>query len=361
MMKYIYLTLLSASAAVGQISDNFSDGNFTENPIWTGIQSHFEVDNSYRLHLNAPSETSSSYLRLNSTILENAVWEMSLKMDFNPSSSNYVDWYIMANDTLLENSSEAYFIRIGNTEDEVSLYRLDNGIITKIIDGLDDRVNMNTVDIKLKVERSLGGNFSLWVDFLNGFGWTLEGVVEDTHLNTPIYSGVYCKYTSTRSDKFYFDDFLIDGTPFVDSIAPILHSIEVIGIDKIILLFEEPDFGELNLSQFEIIPQNILATELFHQESEIHLALQNTIPVNQNIQLNINSLSDSTGNLMNDTLINFYVQNNFPFDVLINELMIDPEPTVQLPNTEYIELYNRADYPINIKNWKLIIDGYESI
>jgi len=64
---------------------------------------------------------------------------------------------------------------------------------------------------------------------------------------------------------------------------------------------------------------------------------------------------------MNDTLINFYIQKHYPFDVLINELMIDPEPTVQLPNTEYIELYNRAEYPINIKSWKLFIDDYESI
>mgnify|MGYP001495869037 CR=1 FL=1 len=150
----------------------------------------------------------------------------------------------MTNDTLLENFSEAYFIRIGNTEDEVSLYRLDNGVITKIIDGLDDLVVMNKVDIKLKVERGLGCNFSLWVDFLDGFGWTLEDVIEDTHLNTAIYSGVYYKYTFTRSDKFYFDSFLIDGTPFFDSIAPKLHSIEVVGNDKII---EHPEEKTHNL------------------------------------------------------------------------------------------------------------------
>jgi len=35
-MKYMYLALLSASTAVAQISDNFSDGNFTANPAWSG-------------------------------------------------------------------------------------------------------------------------------------------------------------------------------------------------------------------------------------------------------------------------------------------------------------------------------------
>jgi len=360
-MKYIYLALLSASTAVAQISDNFSDGNFTENPLWSGIQSHFEVDTFYRLHLNAPSENSSSHLSLKSQILENATWEMSLKMDFNPSSSNFVDWYILANDSLLENSSEAYFVRIGNTEDEVSLFRQENGEITKVIDGLDDRIDINPVEIKLKVERTLGGNFSLWIDLLNGDDWTLEGTIQDDQLSTANYSGVYCKYTSTRSDKFYFDDFLIDGETLLDSLAPVLHSAEVHGIDKITLLFDDSDFGDLNSSQFKILPQNLLPSHLTQDESEIQITFQNPLPINQDFQLRINSICDTSGNLMNDTLINFYIQKHNQFDVVINEIMIDPEPSVQLPNSEYIELYNRADYPINIAAWKLFIDGSESL
>lgn len=64
---------------------------------------------------------------------------------------------------------------------------------------------------------------------------------------------------------------------------------------------------------------------------------------------------------MNDTLIDFFIQKHNRFDVVINELMIDPEPSVQLPNVEYIELYNRAEYPLNITGWKLLIDDSESL
>lgn len=249
-MKYIYLALLSASTAVAEISDNFSDGNFTENPLWSGIQSHFEVDTFYRLHLNAPSENSSSHLSLKSQILENATWEMSLKMDFNPSSSNFVDWYILADDSLLENSSEAYFVRIGNTEDEVSLYRQENGEITKIINGLDDREDINTIDLMLKVERTLGGNFSLWLDLNDGNGWILEGEVQDAQLNNAQYSGVNCTYTSTRSDKFYFDDFMISGEVFTDTIPPALLNAELLNENQIKLAFEASDFGEISTEHF---------------------------------------------------------------------------------------------------------------
>jgi hypothetical protein len=360
-MKYIYLALLSASTAVAQISDNFSDGNFTENPLWAGIQSHFEVDTFYRLHLNAPSENSSSYLSLKSKILENAVWELSLKMDFNPSSSNFVDWYIMANDSLLENSSESYFVRIGNTEDEVSLFRQENGEITKIIDGLDDRIDINPVEIKLKVERNLGGFFSLWVDLNDGNGWLLEGEAQDAQIYNAQYSGVNCTYTSTRSDKFYFDDFMISGECFTDTIPPTLLSAELLTENQIVLVFEASDFGELSTEHFEILPLNVFPYSLIQNQNVLTLNFENSLPINQEFQLLLSAISDSSSNIMNDTLIDFYIQKHNRFDVVINEIMIDPGPSVQLPNAEYIELYNRADYPINIAAWKLFIDGSESL
>ncbi|MBO9199462.1 MULTISPECIES: lamin tail domain-containing protein [Niastella] len=41
------------------------------------------------------------------------------------------------------------------------------------------------------------------------------------------------------------------------------------------------------------------------------------------------------------------------FDVVIDELLPDPTPPVQLPNTEFIELKNVSTTAFNIRNWKL--------
>ena len=38
--------------------------------------------------------------------------------------------------------------------------------------------------------------------------------------------------------------------------------------------------------------------------------------------------------------------------------MIDSEPAVQLPNAEYIELYNRANYPLTLEGWQLKINDH---
>ncbi|MFT7100802.1 MAG: hypothetical protein ACJA19_001310, partial [Bacteroidia bacterium] len=46
-MRLIYLTctLLTLHVAQGQLSDDFSDGDFTTNPTWSGNTDKFTIDN----------------------------------------------------------------------------------------------------------------------------------------------------------------------------------------------------------------------------------------------------------------------------------------------------------------------------
>ncbi|HJM16105.1 MAG TPA: hypothetical protein QF851_01485, partial [Flavobacteriales bacterium] len=61
-----------------QFTDNFSDGDFTNNPTWFGDLDKFEVDSSKRLHTIYDSVSSEIYLSTISKVSENAVWEFSL-------------------------------------------------------------------------------------------------------------------------------------------------------------------------------------------------------------------------------------------------------------------------------------------
>lgn len=46
-------------------------------------------------------------------------------------------------------------------------------------------------------------------------------------------------------------------------------------------------------------------------------------------------------------------------DIVINEIMADPNPAIVLPEWEYIELFNTSDFTINIRDWILTINKKE--
>jgi len=71
--------------------------------------------------------------------------------------------------------------------------------------------------------------------------------------------------------------------------------------------------------------------------------------------LTISNLVDLCGNTITDTSAEFIFYIVKPNDVVINEIMADPEPSVGLPEYDYMELYNISNYDLNLKNWSLII------
>ncbi len=186
---------------------------------WQGDTDKYTI-NGDSLHLN-DSDAGSAYLSKTSDIIEDAIWEFRLQMDFNPSSSNYASIFLVSENANL--SGNGYYVKLGNTSDEVSLYRQDGENSTEIIDGLDNRVDLSKVDIKIKVSRQ-NGEWFLYSDADNS-GYVLEGNVKDETYLTSSYFGVKSNYTSTRSDKFIYSDFSISGTAFRDNVAPRLDSV----------------------------------------------------------------------------------------------------------------------------------------
>ena len=222
---FTFSLLFLPQLALAQFVDDFSDNDFTSSPSWTGDDSRFIVSNN-QLKLEAPKEDGVSFLSTLCKVGKDASWEFKLKMEFNPSLSNYCRVYLMADQADPSGALNGYFVTIGESNDEISLYRQTGSTFSKIIDGRDGILNMSTIEIKIRVVRDAATGWQLFTDLGVTGNYFLEGTVEDNNFQTSNYFGLLCVYTATRSDKFFFDDFDVRGDASKDDIPPSLVSLE---------------------------------------------------------------------------------------------------------------------------------------
>ena len=146
MKSYLIIFLfLNIFFCHSQIFESFSDGDFTHNPEWKGTISNFKINDALQLQSNATG-ASTSYLFTPSQIIINAEWECKFKIDYPTSASNYACMYIISDSCTLENGFNGYFVQVGGTNDEVSLFYQNELKKEKIIDGLDKRIDSKTVE-----------------------------------------------------------------------------------------------------------------------------------------------------------------------------------------------------------------------
>jgi hypothetical protein len=99
----------------------------------------------------------------------------------------------------------------------------------------------------------------------------------------------------------------------------------------------------------------ILAT-LTNQNKSVIIFFANPFTNGAELRLHVANVTDTSDNVMipAERSVRYFVPTPVKFkDVVFSEFMADPSPVVQLPEVEFIELYNRAAYPIDLGGWKL--------
>ncbi|KAA9333638.1 lamin tail domain-containing protein [Adhaeribacter soli] len=356
----LFLFLIISIRAQAQLQDNFSDGNFTANPVWNGDVSLFTVNATQQLQSNGPAATATGQLVTPSQVNTGAEWEFYANLKFATSSANYTDVYLMSDQATLTGTNTGYFVRIGDTPDEVSLYRKDAAASVKIIDGVDATMNSSTNNVvRIKVTRSVQNLWSLSID-VTGAGTTYvsQGTATDATYQRSEYFGVYIKYSSTNSTKFYFDDFKI-----TDITAPVLNTISVISATQLDVLFNEPvsQASAQNTANFIVSGGGgspATAVQDATNPALVHLTFAANLPSGTST-LTATGITDLYGNMASTLNGQFNVTTTPPptstanfRDVRITEIMADFSPVVGLPAAEYIEIYNNSNKTLNLANWK---------
>ena len=120
---FIAIAFLSAHL-FGQVTDNFSDGDFTSNPPWNGDAAKFTIETG-ELRSNSNSASDVFYISTPNTLAKaDLEWRFRVNMKFSTSGANYTDVFLMADNTNLNLVTNGYFVRVGNIKDEISLYKI---------------------------------------------------------------------------------------------------------------------------------------------------------------------------------------------------------------------------------------------
>lgn len=352
--------LLSVKLTFGQVSDDFTDGNFNVNPAWSGDVSNFYVNSSKQLQSALGAIAQSVSLSTANFLATNVKWEFSVQMNFDPSATNRVRIYLISDQENLNGSLNGYFLQIGESgsTDSYDLYRQSGTTVTKIIDGTaKTRANVNVLLARISVTRNEVGKWELFTAIDNGASFNLEGTSTDlTYTNTEWF-GVRCDYTATRSNGFIFDDFIVSELS-PDITPPTLLSAKTLDEFNIEAVFSEK--LELNSA---LSANNYKLSNLGNPLMVSQTALPNVYKltfasplVSGAYSLMVTNVKDLKGNVISgsNNVDFFYIK---PYlaqigDVVINEIFADPSPQIGLPNAEFIEFWNTTNEYIVLTGWK---------
>jgi hypothetical protein len=362
------LLLFSVRLLNAQVADNFSDGDYTVNPVWTPSGgTDFTVTANQLKSANTTSNTT-FYISTSNTLSSNCTWEFWVNLQFATSGSNYIDAYLISNNNNLAASNiNGYFVRIGNTSDDICLYKSTAGAQVILIDGLNTSVASTSNNlIKIKVTRTSANLFTLERDVTGtGGSYFTEGTITDATFTTSTAFGFAIKQsTASFFGKHVFDDINV-ATIVLDVTPPTIVSNTVISNTQLDVLFNEPveitsAQNTANYTANNSIGNPSSATRDGSNFSLVHLSFITPFANSALNTLTVSNVQDNSLNAITSATTNFTYVAPVTVgykDIVINELFPDPSPVINLTNAEFVELYNRSSNTFNLNGLKLA-DSY---
>lgn len=357
-MKRVILLLVFLPLMAGaQLLENFDDGDFTSNPVWSGTTGKFMVNSNLQLQLNA-AEAGNAWLSTPlSSVNGNMEWRFWLKLAFSPSANNFSEVYLLSDQADLSQPLNGFFLRFGEagSNDAIELFYRQGSNATSICRGTNGLI-ASSFELKVKVVRTEQGQWSVFADNGSTGIYSLEATGQSSQPLSGGFFGFYCQFTASNSTKMYYDD-IYAGPEVVDTTPPVLLSAAATTATSVRLVFDEAISGQTlaDTTNYTISggighPQQAIAGA---NASEILLSLRSPLENGITYTLSLSGLKDLAGNLMPTTEVQLSFYTAKRNDVVINEIMADPTPVVGLPEFEYVELHNPTPVLINLNGFVL--------
>ena len=344
--QLLLLLLLLPAFTHAQLRDDFADGNFTANPTWTGDAISFQVA-AQQLQSNGPAVTGTA-LQLSTPCQANTgtVWEFWANLKLATSSGNLADVWLMASQTDLKSpGNSGYFVRLGGTDDEVSLFRKDSTrAAVLVIDGLNGTLSSATNNrVRVRVTRTTANRWTLERDLTGGRAFVAEAAQPtDATYQRSVALGVSLLYSATNNRGFFFDDFAV-----TDATAPLLTRAVPVDSRQLNVVFNEAmdptSAGLPSNYRLQNGAQPTTAQVLPGNPAVVRLTFGTDFATAN--RLEVRNVADLYGNVAAGPLTAAFAGPPMlpqVGDLLITEIFADETPQVGLPLSEYLEIYNHS-------------------
>ncbi|AFM04996.1 hypothetical protein Fleli_2635 [Bernardetia litoralis DSM 6794] len=328
-----YITFLFP--AFSQLTDDFSDGDFSANPTWTGANSvdasiGFQINGSNQLQTDMSSGSSGTRFAYLSTpiILDlattNYEWNFDVQLTFTspnpPNNTNKSKIYLLSDQSDLSGSLNGYFIEI---TDQITLQKqvgtsetvlpLSNGTTTSL---------SSPVNVSIKVIYITNSNS--WLVYANGI---LQGEATETPTFSATNFGVLYNYSANgRRNNFIFDNVTI--APYIDNTPPTVTGVFGAATNQLRVTFDESlNLTTLQNTDFTVAgfgnPTSITAEP--NQAKNFRLTFANDFTVGTNYNLNVENVEDLFSNVI--------IPSSSPFAFTDNASPLGQTLTVLSPTT----------------------------
>ncbi len=361
LLPTLLFVLLTRSVAA-QVAESFTDGDFTQNPAWAGDTPDFIVNAAQQLQTNGAAVAATKTLAAPSRVSGAATWEFWANLKFGTSAANHADVYLTSDSASLTGQNQGYFVRLGGTPDEVSLFRKNRASSTLVIDGTDGLLASTSNNVvRVRVTRDTAGNWTLGADIAGGTTYAPQGTARDTTYAASRWFGVVARYTQSNALKFYFDDFRI-----IDTAPPAIRRLTVLTGTTLRLQLDEPvtSASASAAGAFTVAGVGAATSAALDPLDDAAVLLTFGTAFGNGLNtLTISGLTDLFGNALATPLTRTFRFSAPPApvsvgDVRITELFVDTSipvgnPLTTLPPAPFVEILNTSTQPLDLLGWRL--------
>lgn len=377
----LFILVLLPVCAFAQFTETFDGPEIDSNNPWEGDCSDFVITDDGWLQLIGNTDKKSSELKIPLSFSDNMEWKFDIKMAFKPSDQNHIRFNLLTDNHTSTGLTDKYYIQLGSNKKTITLrcLRETEKSPKRPIEKVLDILKLDYVSFSVKITLV---NRSLWSLYIREVGmdtYTLLGTYEYKISSSLKYieSGFACYYSKNVRGHF-IDNIEISSNitpseeepenpdpeePVSPIVLPKLLSVQPLNLCELQFTFDRPvDISEAWFMISEIGKADRIGYADEQMKTVVNTKYPEEMVAGINYTITYDGLTDMEGNKLVPFSEEFVLEGEDGGEVesgsiLINEIMADPKGLEELPETEYVELYNTTENVLVLTDWQFSYGG----